>query len=315
MPPKHVEDLFSGAYDDALTPREAERFAAHLRECDACASAYEAFHASVDALRALPAARMPVMVHLPSTPPVAEQRAFPVRLPRAWRPQLRAGFATGIAAAAAVVLVVLAVSHQGGGGTSPGSSTALEAPSSTGGATTTPGCPAPAAASASQQLTSGFDNREVKTEPDRPGQQLVLATASDHYAPGSQVAVYSLLTAPLPAAAAANGTVAPTTSVAAVPCVRVEAASALPSQGGTAPVPAGGRAVFATPAPAAAGSGAGSSIGAGAVPGSPLTPILYFSIPPNTPSGTVLHVVATVPAGYPQPGDPAFSVDLVITVR
>ena len=43
--------------------------------------------------------------------------------------------------------------------------------------------------------------------------------------------------------------------------------------------------------------------------------IQSFTIPAGTQPGTVLHITATVPAGYPQAGDPAFTVDLAITVR
>lgn len=111
MPPRHVDDLFSAAYDDALTERQRRFFTEHLQECSQCRSAYEQFHLSVDTVRALPPARMPIPVHLPSTAPVAEQRPL-ARLRLPWTPRFRPGMATGVAALAAAVLVAVAVTHQ-----------------------------------------------------------------------------------------------------------------------------------------------------------------------------------------------------------
>jgi hypothetical protein len=43
--------------------------------------------------------------------------------------------------------------------------------------------------------------------------------------------------------------------------------------------------------------------------------LFEFTVPPGTPSGTVLFIVASVPPGYPQAGDPPLTVNLRITVR
>jgi len=304
MAGQHVEDLFSPAFDDALTAREAERFAAHLHDCDACASAYDAFQATVGAVRSLPAARMPVPVHLPSTPPIAEQRFFPVRMSARWRPRLRAGFATGVAAAAAAVIVVFAIGHQ----SRPATSQSGAAAPAFFGATSGPAasCPTSVPSSvAGEQASGGFANQETKSEPGRPGQQLVVATTSDQYAAGARVPIFAVLTAPLPAAGLQSTSVSPAASVAVVPCVSV---SSRPPAGAAA---AGGLGpIAATPGARSLSGGPSTALAPAAQ-----TPILYFTIPPGTAPGTVLHVVATVPAGYPQAGDPAFSVDLTLTVH
>ena len=72
-PRRHLDDLFSAAYEDELSPIDEARFQTHMQSCAPCAEAYAEFRATVEALRELPRARMPHVVHLPSTPPVAER--------------------------------------------------------------------------------------------------------------------------------------------------------------------------------------------------------------------------------------------------
>ena len=66
-PRRHLDDLFSAAYEDELSPIDEARFQAHMQSCAPCAAAYAEFRASIDALREVPKARMPHVVHLPST--------------------------------------------------------------------------------------------------------------------------------------------------------------------------------------------------------------------------------------------------------
>ena len=113
-PRRHLDDLFSAAYDDELSPIEEARFHAHMQSCAPCAAAYAEFRSTVEALREMPKARMPHVVHLPSTAPVAE---------RAPRPRIGLGWfnlgvvrrfpATAIAGAFVVLLAVTALLHSG----------------------------------------------------------------------------------------------------------------------------------------------------------------------------------------------------------
>lgn len=302
MPPRHVDDLFSAAYDDQLSDSQRQWFTAHLHECSPCRTAYEHFQSGIDTLRSMPSARMPIPVHLPSTPPVAEQSPLArLRLPRLL--SFRPGLATGLGALGAAVLVAVAVTHQSS--TTTGTGALSEAGGGAQYAQQQPAaqCPLPATA-ASASPPAGFDHDAVKTDPARPGQRLVLATSATRVSAGAQVPVYALLTAPNAAAAAPAAPAASGGSIAAVPCLSVSGAS-VPARtsngGGSAAAPA-----FASPGAALGAPGSADRAGA---------PLLYFTVPADTPSGTVLHVTATVPAGYPQPGDPALSVELTITVR
>jgi len=301
MPARHLDDLFSAAFEGELTDQERHLFDTHIAQCADCRSAFERFQLSVDAVRALPAARMPIPVHLPSTPPVAEQRPF-ARWRRPGFLRFHPGLATGLGAAAAAVIVAVALTHQGTTVSTSG------APANRGGGASAPeaagtnsNCPL-AATAGSTTAPAGFSNVQTITDPQRPGQRLLIATSSDRVSPGSQVPIYSVLTVPRPAAAAPGATGVSAASVAVVPCITVTGNGQLTRPaGGAAAAPA-----FATPltiqgTPYAADKATGP-------------PLLYFTVPPGTAPGTVLHVTAQVPADYPQPGDPPFSVDLTITV-
>jgi hypothetical protein len=304
MPPRHTDDLFSLAYDGQLSDSQRQRFDAHLRECAECRSGYEHFQTSVDALRALPAARMPRQVHLPSTPPVAERRT-PVRLGWPGFLRYRVGLASGLAAAAAVALVVVAVTHQAPRGASPtGSYGAAAVPAQrgageTGGAAETASCPRPASSTAGAPPAS-FSHRSVATDAARPGQQLLLATTSGQAEAGAQVPVYAVLTASLPVAGN-RGAPSAGASIAAIPCVTAATPLHL--------VPAGPLSDSAEHGAAATGAKAAQQApGDGAA-------LFYVTVPSGTPSGTTLRVMATIPAGYPDTGNPAITAELTITVR
>jgi hypothetical protein len=307
MPPRHVEQFFSAAYDDELSEAQADQFQEHVRGCAACAAAYETFRASVDAVRALPQARMPLAVHLPSTAPVAEQR------PRSRRfrlPRLRVGYggATLVGAVAAAVIVGILLVRPAGSG---GGANNLTAGNSAvpPGAHSANACPGTLAGSKAGAPPAGYQHIAYEMDESRPGQRLVVATSTGDVAAGSQVVVYAQLSVPLAAAAAPGtpGAAASTTTgaVAVIPCLSVTGiGSAVVSP------------LAALPAPGAQ-DGAAAALSPSAVHGAngPSSSLFEFTVPPGTPSGTVLFIVATVPPGYPQAGDPPLTVNLRIVVR
>jgi hypothetical protein len=292
----HVRDLFSAAYDDMLNTHDAARFQVHVEQCEACAAEYEVFRQSVDAVRAMPAARMPRPVHVPSTPPIAEQPTIAARWRGLRMPRLRLlpGAATGIAAVAAVALLILAT-RQGGGAPDrnslSGAGSAI-APQSGQAAIT---CPTTLAGTLSAP-PADYQHRVSASDPGRPGQELVVATQTGTARAGSQVAVFAQLTVPRPSIGA-PGANAPLTSVGELPCLAVNGTSA----------------AFSSPA-ATPGAAAGVQPGAATFNGAAL-PLETFTVPAGTPAGTQLHIVATVPPNYPQAGEPPLTVDLVITVQ
>ena len=307
MPQRHVEDLFSAAYDDELTESQADSFHQHLRGCATCASGYETFRASVDAVRALPQARMPHTVHLPSTLPVAEQRPRWRRL-RMPRPRFGYGGATlvaGVAAAAILAIVLVRPTSQStrsesGGAAGSQFQGALQQPS---------GCsPRTVAAQASGDAPAGYNHRALGLDASRPGQRLLLATTTGDVAAGSQVVVYAQLTVPPAVAAAPGGAQAPAGSgpspQGVIPCL------SLSNSGAVSPL-------AVSSAPVAQDNGGASTHAAASAVGTDNgpSPLFVFTVPPNTPPGTVLYIVATVPPGYPNQGDPILTVNLQITVR
>jgi hypothetical protein len=216
MGTRHVTELFSAAYDDALTPAERRRYDDHLAACTECAAEAERFRQAIDAVHALPAARMPQRVVLPATPPQPERRRLALPLP-AWlpRPTLTPAWSAGTLGAAAIVLAVVVVRATSGGGTSstsalsqaprdasPGAAHAA-AGGNAGSAKTAPRagigtCPLPLAVvpqgAAAPSAPPGFATEVSATSPKRPGERLVIATTASHFAPGSQVLIYAALT-------------------------------------------------------------------------------------------------------------------------
>lgn len=307
MPERHVDDLFSPAYDGQLNDTERRRFDAHLHECARCRSDYEHFHASVDTVRALPAARMPIPVHLPSTPPIGELRA-------AWRHRwtrllrYRTGMATGLAAAAAVAIVAVALTHQGAqvgsrsASPAAGSGALGQEPYGAAGSSATAGCPRPAAGSPAAP-PADLSHRSLATQAARPGQRLVLAASSGEVAPGTTMQVYAVLTAPRAELGIAPSS-QPAASITAVPCLVVVEPLVKTAQ---------------SPATAVSNlslipEASGAPLG---LPRSQQTeaPLFSVDVPAGTPAGTVLHITATVPAGYPDPADPPMTAALTVVVR
>ncbi|HEV7679782.1 MAG TPA: zf-HC2 domain-containing protein [Candidatus Dormibacteraeota bacterium] len=352
MGARHVDELFSAAYDDALDAAERRRYDQHLGDCEQCATAAAEFRVAMAAVRALPAAQMPVRVVLPATPPVAERgrlgrglAGMPALVRSRMTPAVGASL-MGLAGVAAVVLVV----HGHGGGPSANATSAASAPNAQFGAAggaaagALPAvhvgtCPLPLAVTTAKPGTSGtppgFANRVSVATPQRPGQELVLATTGNHYAPGSQVLVYAALTT-------SSGSHA-----AVVPCVSMHtlgAVAVVPGRLGDSPAAAGAAAPGATGGGVSADMGGGSASSVSPVTREALTPqqaaafapyavlqplavaqptssasgslpVQVIQIPAGVARGTVLRLIALVPSGLPGSGDsPAIEAVLTIDV-
>jgi Putative zinc-finger len=309
---RHVDALFTAAHDDDLSPIDEARFHAHIRSCKDCAAAFAEFVATVEALHELPKARMARVVHLPSTPPVAERSGRP-GISLGW---LNAGLlrrfpATAIAGAAAAVLIIVALVHNGGAmpttsthSTSGSAFQPVLAPAA--GSAQDAACAPPIATINGSAPPVEFSQARVATAASLPGVRLVLATPSLSVKAGQSVVVYAQLSLPVASLGiVGNGVPAATRTVR--PCVSV-------TVGGT------GQAL-----------GAGSSGGAGtahlptAAPGAdspaalyqpPSTaPLLTFVVPPGLARGTELHVVASIPAGFEGLGSPALTTTLTLISR
>ena len=312
-PRRHVDDLFTGAYDDDLSPIDEARFQAHLRACPDCSAAYSEFTATVEALRELPKARMARVVHLPSTAPVAEESGRR-RISFGW---LNAGFlrrfpATALAGGVAVVLVVFALAHTGGGT----SSTASIASGNEAGGPAGDHVPAvPAAESAcTQQLApvsgatppAGFSQPVVAKSLSQPGDQLSLAASSLSVTAGQQVTFYAQLSEPL-ASAGAPGAQSTTSAIRAVrPCVSIAVGSGallvLPTT-----VNGSGNGVPGATTGDFAGDPGSAPVGSGS--------LVTFTVPAGLAPGTVIHVAAEIPAGFEFAGSRALTATLTITTR
>jgi hypothetical protein len=267
MGARHVEELFSAAYDDALTPAERRRYEEHMATCPECKAAAAEFRQAIDVVRALPPAQMPVRVVLPSTPPqVARRRLVLPALPRlrvtpAWG-------ATAMALAGVVAVVIVVRGHVGGvpsAGTSSVAGNALGAGPGARAAQATVGtCPMPlavtsAAPGAASSAPAGFANRVTISIPERQGQQLVLATTTNHVSPGSQVLVFAALTS----SSGNHAAVIPCVSLHGLGAVAMApngassadnaaSATAPPTAHGGPVTPPGGPVKSTTPAPAPA---------------------------------------------------------------
>jgi anti-sigma factor RsiW len=314
---RHVDDLFTGAYDDDLSPIDEARFQAHLRSCPDCAAAYSEFTATVEALRELPKARMARVVHLPSTAPVAE--ASRRRISLGW---LNAGLlrrfpATAVAGAVAVALVVFALVHGTGGSTATSSqgSTAAIAPAgqpadnhggAAGGSAVDAACAQAVTPVAGSTPPANFSQPVVTQPQGQSGDQLDLAASTLSVAPGQALTLYAQFSEPLASAGAPGSTGNAPAAIRAVrPCLSVAVGSSpllllpgsySPEYGGTGAVP---DAQNAAGLPAASASG----------------PLVTFTVPAGLAPGTVIHVQATIPAGFESAGSPALTAALTITTR
>jgi hypothetical protein len=308
-PRNHLDDLFSAAYDDELTPIEEARFHAHMQSCAPCAAAYAEFRATVEALREMPKARMPHVVHLPSTSPVAE-RATRTRIGLGWfnLGVVRRFPATAIAGAFVVLLAVTAVLHNGATPTNTaGSASQTPLPASadhgSAGGSQLPTTPCTVGI-AGAGLPASFSQEDLATNPAEPAEHLILAAPTLQVTAGKPAVVYAELSIPLGSAANPGTASAPLPARSVLPCVSVSVVSSS-AQLNVLP---------AVEAPQA--QGAGSSYGPGFVISPSTTgPLLTFQVPPGLTPGTQLLVVATIPAGYTGSGSPKLTAELTLTIR
>ncbi len=311
-PRRHVDDLFSAAYDNDLSPIDDARFHSHMQSCAPCATAFAEFTASVEALRELPPARMPHAVHLPSTPPVAERTARG-RTSLGWLNLglLRRFPATAAAAAVAAVLVIIAVTHGTGitNGTDTTQSGAYGASHNVPGpVAATASCTQPIVRVTGSSLPAGFSALKQISVATQPGVRLVLATSSLDVAAGHPVDVYAQLVVPVSSAAAPGAASGAGSTLAFRPCVSIgvegtSLALVPTTYGNSVPVAVPGSANGEGASPAAAGSPGGSDA------------VITFDIPAGLAPGTKLHLIATVPAGYEGYGTPELSATLTLTTR
>ena len=286
---QHVETLFSAAIDDELSPAQEQSFHDHLAQCTDCNASYQTFIEAVGKVRALPKAAMPLPVHLPSRAPIAERATASEWLRRLIPRRLPMGAATGLAALAAVAIVVVGLTR---GSAPPPQTLATQnhagkvgnAPNA---ASTTPQCPAGAAPGSAPQYTY----RTSASDRSRPGQQLLLSASDSSVTAGSQIRVYATLTVPAQAAGA-PGAAASAATTTITPCLSVTGVSGAFASNALAPGPI-----------------QGDQLAPDATAGETIT------IPPGTPPGTVVHVLATIPANYPSASQAPLSATLDITVR
>ncbi len=306
---RHLDDLFSAAYENDLSPIDDARFHSHIQSCEPCAEAYAEFRATIEALHELPRARMPHVVHLPSTPPVAEHPPRP-RIGLSWfNPSVLRRFpATAAAGAIAVVLVIVALTH---GASSPLNSTA-SVPRGGGAFPITAPSPAASEAACTQEIVgitgasppADFAQASLARDPAEPALHLVLATPSLEVTAGRSVLLYAQLSVPVPSISNAGATAAPPLSRAVRPCVTVSVAAShqlfdpVPARSGAA----GGYDSAGAPLPESLSGGVTDSL-------------LSFTVPAGLPPGTSLRVVATVPAGYGGLGTPPLTATLILTTH
>ena len=321
MGERHLDRLFSEAYDGALRGGDRQRFEGHLAGCEQCSRAFDEFRTALDAVHDLHVARMPVPVILPASPPAVE----PGRRGR-WR-GLRAaamgprplGAATVLAAAGVLAVVIAGHVHLGGNSSSSDASR-LSLGTSAGGGASSSAFAAPGAASVSGPNASlcgagvpfslspsagatpppGFD---LSASTSAAAGTLVVAVRNTSYHAGDRVLVYARMSSAGAAAAGAPtaGAGGSAVSTVIVPCVALEGArTATSQQAGAAAAPAPKEAPLAQASPTVAGNANAA-------------PLLELTIPPDTPRGTTLRIVALVPPGTTGVGAPV-PAEAVLTI-
>jgi Putative zinc-finger len=311
-PRRHVDALFTAAHDDDLSPIDEARFHAHIRSCKDCSAAFAEFTATVEALRELPKARMARVVHLPSTPPVAERSARP-RISLGWLNGglLRRFPATAVAGAVAAGLIIFALVHNGSGipattGTpsSFGSGSRAQPVAGAAGVPAQDSACTPAIASiAESSPPAGFSSARVATTASLPGARLVLATSSLSVKAGQSVVVYAQLSLPVASVGIAGTTGVPPATRTVRPCVSVAIAGTGLKSGNQAGTANPGLFVPSLASPEALHGSSGTA------------PLLAFIVPDGLAPGTELDVVASIPAGFEGPGTPALTATLTLTTH
>jgi hypothetical protein len=311
--PRHLDDLFSAAYGDELSPAEQTRFDQHMQTCEPCAAAYEEFKAGIAALKELPPARMPLAVHLPSTLPVAEKPSRPT-IGLSWfnLGLLRRFPATAAAGAIALVLIILAIAHVGSGATQSVASLPDAAP---GAAQVAPqaGHGTPAAASCTQLTTVtgsappiSYAEETKVTDPAEPALHLVIAAPTEVVSAGSTVVLYAQLSVPTTSAGNPASTAATPPARALLPCVSVGVADTNQQLDVLRPGSEG------LAIPQATGSSGAS--GASGFQSADAVPEYAFTVPAGLAKGTQIHVIANVPAGFAAFGSPPLTAELTLTI-
>lgn len=290
---RHVEQLFSAAIDDELSPAQEETFHDHLKQCSECSTSYETFTEAIGQVRALPKAAMPLPVHLPTGSPATERATAADWLRGLIPRRFPMGMATGVAALAAVAIVVVGLTR----GAAPTQESPATLSQHAGKNSNAPQAAEGQGQSCLGAVTAGtapsFSYRTSASDRSRPGQQLVLSASGPTAAAGSTVQIYAALTVPAQAAGAPGAAASPaTTSI--TPCFSV---TGLPGAAAAAPNLRASGAIAQDQAP---GSSNGNET---------------LTIPPGTPPGTVIHVIATIPAGYPNTSQAPLSATLDVTVR
>jgi hypothetical protein len=312
MTPRHLDDLFSAAYEDELSPAEQTRFESHMEACEPCAAAYDEFKAGIAALKELPQARMPHAVHLPSTLPVAERPSRPT-IGLSWfnLGLLRRFPATAVAGAVAVVLVIVAIrvgDHSTLGGASlptNGSAIGATAPhAAPGAATTTTSCTQPTPITGSTPPIS-FAEETQAADPQEPALHLVIAAPTQVVSAGSTVLLYAQLSVPSTSIANPSSVVPTPPAKALLPCVSVGVAT---SNEQLTVFPPGSEGLSIPEATSGTATGANGYQPAEA--GSEYA----FTVPAGLATGTQIHVIATVPAGFAAFGSPALTAELTLTI-
>ena len=306
MTPRHLDNLFSTAYEDEMTPIEEARFDTHMKSCAPCAAAYAEFKATVEELRGLPKARMPLAVHLPSTAPVAEIATRP-RPGWGWFNLgiLRRFPATAVAGAFVIVIAIGALLH-GNGNPPNGASTPVDgvAPGAasehgTAGSGAAASCPIVNITGASPPASFSQD---LVTDPALPAFHLTLAAPTLKVTAGKPAVVYAQLSVPVSGLSNPGTVTSQLPSRAAFPCVAVSVGTSTSYQ---VVVPAA-----QTPeAQGAGGIGEPAPLPTTATSG----PLFAFQVPAGVPPGTEVHVVATVPAGYVGGISPPLTAELTFT--
>jgi len=307
-PRRHLDDLFSSAYEDDLSPVDEARFQAHIQSCAPCAEAYAEFRATIEALRELPRAPMPHVVHLPSTPPVAERPARPT-IGLSWfnLGLVRRFPATALAGGIAIVLVVLVLAH--GNGATPATSgpstnqhSIAEVP---GPAVATTACTQIVPITAASPPVS-FTQEDLATDPAQPAVHLVLAAPTLVATPGQRVLVYAQLSVPVAAISNPGSAATGPAARAVLPCVSIGVGTA------NAPISFGSANAADLQIPQAAGAGGNGGASAYQAAGA-AGPLLSFVVPAGTAANTEIHVTATIPAGFTGPNSPALKAELTLT--
>jgi anti-sigma factor RsiW len=291
---RHVESLFSAAYDGELSPDARAAFDRHLGECSACAAGFAEMTTAVDALREQPPARMPHPVRLPEGSPVPARGWFglPGRLPQGRR--FVAGLtAAGLVAAAGVAAIVVlnagsvpGTDHYSSGagsgsaalGRVPAAGNQPGGPQSSAcssGCSVLPQNAAPSAsavcvsttlsisATSAAEIPAGFSNQT--TEGDGTT-KVVIATQASGYSPSGTVDIYARL-------------IDDATGAVYLPCTFLVG----PTVGGSATV-------AAAPATEAPATPAGALTHDG-------QPVLEVVVPTAATAGQTYQIVVEVPAG------------------